>query len=116
MRRMVVAVLMVVLVTTIFADRALVQEPLRVLCKWDASSSGSPAVLYYLHVKDVDGGLDTTYVVPAKAGEQQEFYFTHGQYLRRYVARVRGVDVDGDEGAWSDWSTIYSFEAPDPAY
>jgi hypothetical protein len=114
MRRLVVAALMTFLLIMCFADRALVQEPLRVTCKWRVATEGSPAILYQLHIQDIDGGLDTTYVVPAQPGDTQEFHFVHGEYLRRYVARVRGVDVDGDEGPWSEWSEVASFEISDP--
>jgi hypothetical protein len=114
MSRMIVATLVALLLIAILSDVARVEEPLRVRCQWQAPTSGSPAVLYHLQITDLDGGLDTTYVVPAQPGEVQEFYFLDGAYLRRYVARVRGIDADGDEGPWSAWSSIYAFEVEDP--
>lgn len=114
MRRMAVLLLASVLFSAVIMARADVQEPLRIRCEWRAADSGSASVIYQLHVMDLDGGIDTTYVVPASPGSVQEFFFVDGDYLRRYVARVRGVDADGDEGQWSDWSAIYAFEVADP--
>ena len=114
MRRMAVLMFLVSLSTVLISAVADAQNPLRIRCEWRAAADGTPPVIYQLHIMDLDGGVDTTYVVPARLGPTQEFYFTHGDYLRRYVARVRGLDAEGDEGLWSDWSTVYAFEVEDP--
>ena len=37
-----------------------------------------------------------------------------GEFLRRYIARVRGIDAQGRSGPWSDFSRIYVFEEEEP--
>ena len=113
MRRFTVVVLFVLMtfaVTTI----GEVLEPLRIRCQWLRPTTGSPVVLYQLHILDANGGLDTTYVVPAQSNNIQEFIFTDGDYMREYQARVRGLDADGDAGPWSGWSDLVAFEVDDP--
>ncbi len=113
MRRLMV---MAVLVSSTLALTALgeILEPLRIRCQWSRPTTGSPVAIYQLSIVDVNGGLDTTYVVPAQAGEIQEFMFGDGDYMREYRARVRGVDADGDVGPWSAWSPLVTFEVEDP--
>jgi hypothetical protein len=96
------------------AASADVEEPLRIRCQWTAPTEGSPVVLYQLQVMDVNSEQVFTYVVPAQAGETQEYIFTEGDYFREYQARVRGLDADGDEGPWSEWSDVKGFEADEP--
>jgi hypothetical protein len=105
-----------VLVATALASTALgeIQEPLRIRCQWTRPTTGSPVAIYQLQIVDVNGGLDTTYVVPAQAGEVQEYIFADGDYMREYRARVRGIDADGDEGPWSPWSPLVAYEVEDP--
>ena len=114
MRCMAVFTLMVSLSAALIVADADAQSPLRVRCEWRAGTQGSTPVLYQLQIHDLDDGVDFTYVVPAQPGPVQEFYFVDGSYLRRYVARVRGVDADGDEGPWSQWSPVAVFEVADP--
>ncbi len=114
MRRMAVLVILVSLSTVLISTVADAQNPLRIRCEWRAAADGTPPVLYQLQIMDLDGDVDTTFVVPARPGPVQEFYFVDGDYLRRYVSRVRGVDADGDEGPWSVWSVAYAFEVDDP--
>ena len=113
MRRLTVMALLI-LMTSAMTAVGEVQEPLRIRCQWLRPTTGSPVILYQLHIKDANTGLETTYVVPAQAGEIQEFIFTDGEYNHEYQARVRGLDADGDEGPWSGWSELAAFEVDDP--
>jgi hypothetical protein len=94
---------------------ALVQaaEGVDIRCRWQAPDSGSPVQVYELQIKDVDGGLDTTITVPSQPGSEQVQVF-EGEFLRRYIARVRGIDAQGRSGPWSNFSQVYVFEEEEP--
>jgi len=113
MRRLTVIALLVFITIAVTAVGE-VQEPLRIRCQWSRPATGSPVVLYQLNIVDANTGLETTHVVPAQAGEIQEFIFTDGEYNHEYKARVRGLDADGDAGPWSDWSPLIDFEVDEP--
>ena len=92
------------------------ENTLEVRCHWTAPSEGSPVAVYYLQVKDaVDEERHfVTYVVPSQAGTEQEYFVTIDS-LRPYTARVRGMDSQGRQGPWSEWSPMQDFvAAPDP--
>lgn len=88
-------------------------DPPSIRCRWQAPDSGSPVQFYELQILDVDGGLDTTLTVPSRPGPDQ-FHVFEGEFLRRYVSRVRGVDDQGRRGSWSLFSQIYVFEEEEP--
>lgn len=94
---------------------ALVQaaEGVEIRCRWQAPDTGSPVQVYELQIRDVDGGLDTTMTVPSRPGPEQVQVF-EGEFLRRYIARVRGIDAQGRSGPWSNFSPIYVFEEEEP--
>jgi len=87
--------------------------PPSIRCSWQAPSGGSPVQSYELQIIDVDGGLDTTITVASRPGLEQ-YHLFDGQFLRRYLSRVRGIDAQGRTGPWSNYSQIYVFEEEEP--
>ena len=113
MRSKVVTGALLLLIISLGAVTADVLEPLRLRCSWMPPSRGAVPVVYELQVRDLNGGLDTTYVVPHVGGAamiEQEYAFLDGQYLREYVARARAIDDQGRIGPWSDWCPPQDFE------
>jgi len=113
MRRLTVCVLIGVVIGLFGASFVVAQDPPRIRCRWQQPDTGSPVQLFELHVRDVDGGLDTTFTVPAQPGAEQLHEFG-GEHLRRYVARVRGRDAQLRWGLWSNFSPVTVFEADEP--
>lgn len=113
MRKLAVWVMLGVVLFLFGASLVEAQDPPRIRCRWDRPETGSPVQTYELHVKDVDGGLDTVFTVPAQSGQEQVYEFD-GTFLRRYVARVRGQDALLRWGPWSNFSPIADFEEDEP--
>jgi hypothetical protein len=93
---------------------ASAQEYLTAYLKWNAPTTGSPAVRYLVRIRDLDGTLNETYTVDAVAGTEQRFTFAFVEYARRYQGRVAGIDARGRQGPWSNWSAIYDRESSVP--
>ena len=113
MRSKVVSAALLLVIISFGVITAEVLEPLRLRCVWTPPTYGSLPVLYELQVRDINGGLDTMYVVPHVGGAtmaEQEYEFLDGQYLREYVARARAMDAEGRYGPWCPWSPPRDFE------
>lgn len=82
--------------------------------RWQAPTSGSPAVRYLVRIRDLDGSLYETYSVDAVPGSAQSYTFTQVEYAHRYQGRVAAIDARGRQGPWSDWSPIYDRESSAP--
>ena len=113
MRKLTVSVVLGAVLFLIGSSLVLAQGSPRIRCRWERPETGSPVQTYELHVKDVDGGLDTVFTVDAQPGVEQVYAFD-GEYLRRYVARVRGQDALNRWGLWSNFSPVSVFEEDEP--
>lgn len=113
MRRMIVVAIATVIAAMLGVAVVGAQDSPRILCTWDRPDSGSPVQFYELEITDVDATVDTLLAVPAQPGVAQTYVF-EGDYLRRYIARVRGVDDQQRRGPWSGYSPIYVFEQDEP--
>ena len=116
MIRIVFISMIIVLLALVAGAEEYDENTLEVRCHWTAPSEGSAVAVYYLQVKDAidEARHFVTYVVPAQAGLEQEYFVTIDS-LRPYTARVRGMDSQGRQGPWSEWSPMQDFvAAPDP--
>jgi len=113
MRYIVLCALVAVLMGALSAAVVHAGDPPSIRCRWLAPDTGSPVHRYELQIIDVDGGLDTTVTVVPRPGREQDYLF-EGEFLRRYISRVRGVDGQGRRGPWSNYSQIYVFEEEEP--
>lgn len=90
------------------------EQYMSALVRWNAPTTGSPAVRYLVRIRDLDGTLYETYSVDAVPGERQRFEFNRIQFARRYQAQVSALDTRGRQGPWSNWSAIYDWESSTP--
>jgi len=110
---MIIGALVVAVGGLLTVDIVDAQDPPRIGCRWERPDTGSPVQSFELQVRDVDGGLDTTLTVPVQPGDEQVYEF-EGEYLRRYVARVRAFDSMQRPGPWSNFSPVSVFEEDEP--
>jgi hypothetical protein len=116
MRRLIVGIFLVVSIGLVGHSIGQPDDLPQIRCHWNAPDTGSPVHHYELHVWDVDtNDPDTTFIVPAQPGTEQEFTF-EGQWYWHLAARVRGVDAQGRAGPWSGMSQDYQPQPPEPSF
>jgi hypothetical protein len=125
MRRTVLAVLALASFLVLAVAIADPSAPeLELVVRWSAPTSGEPVVEWDVVVERFGGPedaqwsfLDIPANVPVAYGEPDSFIVpaeTEGLMRdHRYVARVRGRDARGRDGAWA-WSDTVFFRAPPP--
>jgi len=85
--------------------------------RWQKPATGSPVVTYLIQIENVETDSTYNYSMPAVPGDTQTFIFLDAEWVYGYRARVAGVDAQGRQGPWSDWSPVHSEEGqpiPEP--
>jgi hypothetical protein len=90
------------------------EEFMTAYLRWQAPATGSPAVRYLVRIRDIDGTLYETTSVDAVPGSEQSYTFNKVEFAHRYQGRVAGIDAQGRQGPWSDWSPVYVRESSVP--